>query len=381
MKVLVVSHLYPSDTSPMTGIFVEQQAVALSRLMEIEVLSVSQTGRGGVERRQSIHITRVRLGGMRWLPSRLSTLLRAIPYAWSLVRHIRRSPHPPNLMHAHYGFPDGVVAIFVGRLLRIPVVVTLHGSDVNRQIAKGTGGSHVARALTRADCLIFVSSALKVKFETVVPAGQFRSIVLHNGYDSTCITHVSKNTPSNLLFLGTLNPVKNPDILLRAFASSDLAVLGISLLVAGDGPLRIPLESLVEELGIAKHVKFLGRVEHRQVPALLRDAIALVLPSSSEGLPIVVLESLASGTPVVASKVGGIPEIIADERFGILVEPGCSAQLSNALRAAVERDWDSQWIAENAPIMDWADNAKRLVELYREVYSIYPGNQPRRVDG
>jgi len=130
-----------------------------------------------------------------------------------------------------------------------------------------------------------------------------------------------------LVFAGRLGPQKAVGILLAALADVD----GVSLVVAGDGPERAALERRAAELGLDGRVRFLGSVPRETVLRLFRAADASVLPSAWENFPHTVVEALAVGCPVIATSVGGVPEVVRDGENGLLVAPNDAAALGEAI--------------------------------------------------
>ena len=139
--------------------------------------------------------------------------------------------------------------------------------------------------------------------------------------------------PGYLLFVGRLRIRKGVEVLLEALRDRR----DVRLLIAGDGEHRDALERKTAELGLGPAVKFLGRCEAARVRGLLRGAAALVVPSTYEGMPLVVLEAMESGIPVVASRVSGIPEVVEDGRTGWLVAPEDPRGLARALAEVLDR--------------------------------------------
>jgi glycosyltransferase involved in cell wall biosynthesis len=136
--------------------------------------------------------------------------------------------------------------------------------------------------------------------------------------------------PGYLLFVGRLRIRKGVEVLLEALFP------GMRLLIAGDGEHRAALERKVEEMRLGSRVRFLGRCDAARVRGLLRGAAALVVPSTYEGMPLVILEAMEAGAPVVASRVSGIPEVVEDGRTGWLVPPENPGALAAALTEVVE---------------------------------------------
>ncbi|MBE0417799.1 MAG: glycosyltransferase [Coriobacteriia bacterium] len=366
-SVVVLTHLYPSPDSPGRGSFVEEQCRALSEHCDLTVV----TGRWDLDTRTeessgAIHVIAVPLRAAAGLPSTLR-VANAIPgYTKAALGEIRRLDGPPDLIHAHFALPDGVTAIRVGRAVRVPVVVTLHGSDFNRQMSRPVVGALLASYIARAEGVIAVSQQIADGFSARVPHAANRVEFVPNGYDSALIRLEPKPDSGGFLFVGSLTPVKNPLVLLRAFARIASQTTR-DLTMIGEGHLRPDVERAVSDFGISDRVRLLGRIPHDQLQPHFRNAHALVLPSASEGMPLVVIESLATGTPVVASAVGAIPDLVEPGRSGLLVTPGDVDELADALLRAERTPWDNAGIAQSAPIIDWAENARRVAAIYRRL--------------
>ncbi|MFW2388685.1 MAG: glycosyltransferase [Polyangiales bacterium] len=221
-----------------------------------------------------------------------------------------------ELVHAH-GYKALVYSIFA-RSKRSSLVVTHHGETGHDRLARLYEG--LARSLyARVDLVFAVSNATT---EALVAAGVPRSKLrtVPNPVSLPAPGSEAGSPPSEgaLLFLGRLSEEKGLDVLLRALATPR-APKELSLDVAGDGPCADQWKALSTELGLENRVRWLG--VRRDVPELLSKAEALVLPSRREGLPLVILEAAASEVPVVASRVGGVPEAVWEGENAILVAP------------------------------------------------------------
>lgn len=365
-RVLLVSHLYPTNDSSSYGIFVREQAEALARHFDVHVL----VGRYGLRESRTLRddardltIHEVALPAYGTLPSSLTVLRALTPYARaasSLIEELR-----PHIVHAHFGVPDGVVATQAAAS-RVPVVVTLHGSDFHRQLTRPLFGRMIARRLAMADLLIGVSPAITegIQSSCNIPADRVQFLV--NGYNSGEIRSHPHREPKYFLFAGGLIERKNPDVLLEAYASIAQRVPH-GLVMVGDGPMRPALEQRVLALGLTDRVQVLGQRAHGELDGLLADAVAMVLPSRSEGLPIVVNEALASGTPVIASRLPGTEVQVSRPEFGLLVPAGDVQALSEALVTAAGTEWDYSLIARECGIPSWAEYAQGLAVLYEKL--------------
>jgi glycosyltransferase involved in cell wall biosynthesis len=196
--------------------------------------------------------------------------------------------------------------------------------------------------------------------------------VIPNGYDDSVFTLAEDERDLGLLFVGNLVPTKNVAMLLRAFARVRRTV-NLPLTIVGDGFLRSSLTELAATLGILDIVHFLGVQSRGEVADLMARAHALVLPSLSESWGVVVAESLARGTPVVASRVGGVPEIVESGEGGILVTPGDEDALASALTAIARRRPDRRSVAAASRARPWSEQARHIAAVYASVLGAGPG--------
>lgn len=304
---------------------------------------------------------------------------------------LRSRSGPLAVVHAHWLHPHGFAAALVGRLLRRPVILTAHGSDVGRLIGNDAHAGYYRRAMLaavrRAEAVVCVSRAIAERL-AALGAPRERLIVIPNGIDlerfqprdrNTCRAEIARtygtslvSTSSDsrlLLFAGDLVPVKQVDRLLRAVATLGKAqgASAFRLVIAGEGSERDRLRALAAELDLGDRVTFAGRRPHAEMPTWLAAADVAVLPSASEGLPLFILEALASGTPVVASRVGGVPECVEDGVTGILVDPVTVEGLAAGLARALARSWDRAALAAAARPFSWDVITGRLETLYNSL--------------
>lgn len=235
--------------------------------------------------------------------------------------------HTNLLVSSIYGW-------IAAKLLKLPVVITIHGENIfNLQ----HGGNIFPFIVRHSDSLIAVSYQLRAYID------EYRKIknakVVYNGIDTDRFNGNLSRTkvraglgllPDDLVIgtVGGLRPAKNHSVLFSAFKKVKEVNSRIKLMIVGDGPLFESLRSLVRSLKLEESVLFTG--ERRDIPELLTVMDIFVLPSLFEGLPISLIEAMASGLPVVASRVGGIPEVI-EKNNGILVQPDDTEGLKDAL--------------------------------------------------
>jgi len=276
MRILLVSQMYPGADAPDLGTFVAELERALSeRGHEVE-RAVLDTRAGG--KRRYLDLLRRTVGATR-----------------------------PDVVYAHFLVPSGLIAALAGRA---PLVVTAHGRDV-RNIGELPGVARATRfVVRRAATVVCVSDYLRIELETKVPAAAGKTAVVSSGVDlERFAVAPAPDGPTRYLCVGTLSARKNVVRLADAFAQLPVGTLTF----AGDGPLRSRLEG-------RERVRLLGRVAHDEVPSLLADAHVLCQPSLLEPLGQSLLEGMAAGRPVVATRIGGPPEFVPPEA-GVLVDP------------------------------------------------------------
>jgi len=290
MRILLVSQMYPGPDAPDLGTFVAQVERALcDRGHEIERAVVDT--RGG--------------GKLRYL---------------DLARRTVRAAKP-DVVYAHFLVPSGLIAALAGRA---PLVVTAHGRDV-RNIGELPGIAAATRLVVRrASSVVCVSDYLRRELEARLPEAVGRTEVISSGVDLEQFALAPEpDGPTRYLCVGSLSERKNVVRLADAFAS-----LGgdASLTFVGDGPLRRALAG-------RDRVHLHGRVAHAEIPALLAASHVLCQPSMLEPLGQSLLEGMAVGRPVVATRIGGPPEFVPPDA-GVLVDPLDTDELARALRTA-----------------------------------------------
>ena len=267
-------------------------------------------------------------------------------YGHCFVRSVRKcfdraiEEFRPDILFAPWAYPDGWAAVRLGKTSGLPVVIQCHGSDVLLLDRFPSRRKRTVEAVTGADGVVAVSRDIARNLEAMgVPADRIR--VVYDGVDFTKFHPVPKSDAKSalkisgpspmLLFVGNLVPVKAVDVLLEACGQLLREKFDFQLVIVGDGPLRPKLEAQRAVLGLTEHVKFVGAITHEALPSWFQAADLFVLPSHSEGVPTVLLEASACGTPWVASRVGGIPEI---EQLGLsrLVPPNTPSELAKAVR-------------------------------------------------
>jgi sugar transferase (PEP-CTERM/EpsH1 system associated) len=253
---------------------------------------------------------------------------------WSLQRLFRRER--PDVVHTH-GWGTLLEGMLAARLAGVPSVI--HGEHGTLQM-KTYQRWLQRRAWTSADRVLSVSSRLAERMATTMQVPTERITTIRNGVDLSRFGSSDRGAArsglglsNDTLVIGTVGrlvPVKDHATLLEAISLLTKRGVDVTLLVSGDGPLHATLQARVRDLGIEHSVRFLG---HRQdVEVVLAALDVFVLSSVSEGLSNTILEAMASGLPVVATRVGGAEELVVDGETGLLVEPGLPRKMAEALQ-------------------------------------------------
>jgi teichuronic acid biosynthesis glycosyltransferase TuaC len=290
----------------------------------------------------------------------------------NFITEIQRARFRFDLIDAHYFYPDGVAAALLGRHLGKPVVITARGTDVNLIPEYRMPRRLVRWAAARAAGLIAVSQALRARLiELGVPGSRIE--VLRNGVDLDLFAPDDRAAARRelgldpdgpiVLSVGSLIPRKGHDLAIRAAA----AMPETTLLIVGEGSEGAALRRLVARLSVADRVHFLGSMPQQRLAIAYNAADVLVLASSREGLPNVVLEALACGTPVVATAVWGTPEVVAAPVAGRLVEERSPEALARAIRELLADPPARAAVRAYAEQFDWGPTTAGQIRMFRSI--------------
>ncbi|MBW9223553.1 glycosyltransferase [Methanothermococcus sp. SCGC AD-155-E23] len=266
-----------------------------------------------------------------------------------------------EIIHSHYAFPQGFLGALLSRKYRIPHVLTLHGSDVLLLSKHPLGRILFNYALKYCDRIICVSKYLK---EQLPKEYQDKSEVIYNGVDFKIFYDEGIDEDYGL-FVGSFVPQKGLYTLIEAVKNIDFDFKFI-----GDGPLFSKVKEYIEKKGI-KNIQLLGRKDQMEVAKYIRRCSFLVLPSTSEGLGMTLLEAMASGKCVIGSNVGGIPELIRDNYNGFLFEANNVEMLREKIEILVNDRELRKKMGRNgrefSRRFSWEGVAKRLDTIYKEL--------------
>jgi len=399
VRVLLFSTLFPSSARPGHGVFVETRLRELLRSGQVQARVVAPVPwfpstdlRHGsraliastprAETRHGIDVQHPRYFLVPKVSQSIHPFVLALG-ALPALRRLQRQGFDFDLIDAHFYYPDGVAAALLARWLGKPLIVTARGSDLNV-----FGRDAVPRTLMRwaggvADASIGVCQALvDVLQGWGLPMARLH--VVRNGVDTQRFypqpqaamrTALGIGGAPLLLSVGNLVPVKGHDIALQAMARLLPRHAGARLVFVGDGPLRAELQAQAQALGLAEQVHFAGAVPNETLAAWYSAADILVLASRSEGWANVLLESMACGTPVVATAVGGTGEVVTADGVGRLVPPSNPVALAEGVESLLADPPDRAKVRAHAEGFGWDESTAAQLHLFRSVLARHRAGQ------
>lgn len=364
MKICIVPTMFPKYKGDYYGSFVYDEAKELvKRGYEVHVLTQHNPKISYEEIMDGIIVHR-----FRWLePKKFKALvhfmgvvdtLRIFTLIISLFFNLFRLTYKNdfNIIHAHSTVPTGLVAVLVSKIMKIPIFITVHGMDVNNYI-EHPFKRLISFTLKNCDMVITVSNDLAKKVKSLGVDGNnikiLRNAVDTNRFKPSNIQKIRKKYNINekdilILFVGYLDTFKGVFELLGAFHELSKKRENIKLMMVGEGPKITELKNKVSEFELEKSVIFAGKISHKIIEEYYQSADIFVLPSYSEGVPLSILEAMASGLPIISTKVGGIPEIIEEGKNGFLVYPKDKKKLEMFLDYLVQDQDLKKTFAKNS---------------------------------
>jgi len=389
MKVLTFTTLYPNNVWPNNGVFIQERMTNFAKLNGCEVKVVApipyfpsiklgsrwkysqvtkQELREGLEVYHPRYFMTPKVGMSFY---GLKMFLSVLP----AVKKIKRD-FSFDIIDAHYAYPDGFAAVLLGKYLKKPVVVSARGSDIHLYSRLPIIQRLLRFTLQNSARIISVCSALKnVIIRLGIPEENIS--VIGNGVDVEKFFSVPREEarkkmklPDKLVILsiGHLTPNKGFDLLIKAVRNLYAEANGkdLYLAIVGEGRYRKELERLISSLGLNEYVRLAGEAPHKDLHNWYSVADIFCLVSEDEGWPNVVLESLACGTPVVATPVGGIPEIIRSDGIGLLTKRN-EQDIAKTISIALKKEWNPNEIIQYAREHTWHKVALSIHDAFQSV--------------
>jgi glycosyltransferase involved in cell wall biosynthesis len=375
LRILTFTSLYPNKISPLQAIFIHQRVVHLARRPGTSVEVVAPVPYfpswlpntrwqhlGQVPRQEEIDGVRVhhpRFPLVTGISMPLHGLLEFLGSV-SLARRLHKE-NPFDCIDAHFVYPDGFAAVLLGGILSLPVIVSARGTDINVYPSFRSIRPMLRWTLAHAAGAIAVSADLKKKMIALgAPEPNVR--VISNGVDAERFQRKFLGLPQDVpiaVSVGSLIESKGHHLLISAAGELTRRFPELRLYIMGEGVYRARLEGLVREKNLQDHVFLMGNRPNEELSSWFSAADINCLMSSREGWPNAVSESLACGTPVLATRAGGIPEIITSPDIGTLVERDIRS-IAAGLEMSLTKSWNRQEIAKCGRARSWDKVAEEV---------------------
>jgi glycosyltransferase involved in cell wall biosynthesis len=301
-----------------------------------------------------------------------ATLLRKVPSVlrslWRLVRGLRHIR--PDIVNVHFVCAEAWYFIVLRRFFGYKVVLTFHGSDAH--LASGRNLRLLPSLVRRADRVTVVSERVLEAVQAITDVEPSSISLIPNGiplefWSRPTGRDALRYQSRTVIAVGRLERVKGYDVLMRAMSSLIGLVPDARLILIGEGSERRQLEEEADRLGMTTFVTMTGRLDAGAIRERLNRAAAFVLPSRSEGLPLALLEAMASGLPVVATGVGGVPEVLTPQS-GIIVPPDTPHAIAKALASIMSDPTRAQQMGAEARVRAQSFSSERAADAYERLF-------------
>jgi len=406
LNVLMLVSSYPRSKEDTASVFLRHLAHSLSeRGIHIQVLTPAE-GRGGSQMEENVSVHR-----FRYFPKRLQKLaygsgilpnLKRAPWLWievplflicmtgSLIRLIRK--HRPDLIHAHWILPQGLIAVLAKYLYGTPIITTAHGADafaLQSRLSNWLKQFVVVKSDVWTSNTRFTSEAIGFGYSAslpkphVIPMGV--NVELFSSGDRTKLRRQLPQNELLVLFIGRLVEKKGCHDLLQAYSLISPGLRArTTLWIVGDGDEGVKLREYAARIGAEAKIRFWGAISNFLLPDFYAAADLFAVPSieaesgDTEGQGVVLLEAFAGMTCVLATRVGGISEVVRDGLNGVLLEPHDPRQLATAMERLLSDESLRARLAKSAfadvKAYGWEKVAEKFEELYRQISPSNPNS-------
>ncbi|CAB1055281.1 hypothetical protein D1BOALGB6SA_14 [Olavius sp. associated proteobacterium Delta 1] len=387
VKLLLTTSIFPNSYEPTKGIYIYRQAKALLEFCDVKVIAPvpyvpgwmklpTYEGYLRVPRKENLNGLEV-LYPRYVVTPRIGRAFYGLSYFVSVWNCARKNAADSKVILTYWAYPDGFGSVLLGKKRGLPVLLGGLGCDINDAENDRIRRRMVSFALRKSEHVMSVSAAMKRKM-CYLGVPEDKVIVIPNGVEEKFkpikqsearnqidlgIVDSTDSKEKWILYIGRFSSEKGLETLLKA--TKVLAERGskVRVILVGNGPEKKKLENMSIAIGLSKILRFVDEVSHEKVPIIMNCADVFCLPSIREGWPNVVMEALACGIPVVASNVGGLPEIIAHHDYGLLVPAGDPVGLADGLESAINRIWDKDVVRSAVRNRTWKHVAEEIWNL------------------
>lgn len=357
-KIMILSGIAPSGDGK-GATFIRNRCEKLSEFYEIKVISFNNYPSKMLKKfkyktsnkRKSIEFNNFEWKFINEKISISKILLKKLClksyFLFKYNKLIKQVDNSYDIIQAHFAFPDGYLALMINKKLKIPYVVTCHGSDIHTLTKNKKFKKYIIKALNNADKVFFVSEFLYQKAKEcgfnsenyeITTNGVNHNVFYKHANKEKLIEKYNLDKKNTIIgFVGNLEYIKGADRLIAIFQKIEKLNKDVEFIVVGDGTLK---NKLFNELCSCKKIKFTGKINQQEVAEHMNCMDYLIVPSRNEGQGNVILEAYACGTEVIATDCGGIPEIIRDKRYLVKNNENIEEQITNIIDSEKSYDLD-----------------------------------------
>lgn len=377
-RLLFISNLFPDTREPYRGLDNATVLHHLSDRWKIRVIGLRPSlpwQRRTYEPRPADAVFQLQYLRVPYLP-KIGSRVNHRLMAHALRRHLSMHAHQPEIVLSSWIYPDSCAVAWLTRGLGLPFTAIAQGSDVHQYLRIPARREVILRHLPDAKAVITRSAELaRLLGEAGLPATRLHPV--YNGVDRSIFqpgdkaaARLALGLPADarvVLFVGNFYAIKNPLTLLQAHArlGAQSGLEATLLMLVGGGELEPQMRALAAQSGTTSRIHFAGRQDAAGVALRMQAADVLCLPSDNEGVPNVILEAFTCGLPVVASRVGGIPEVHTGDGLGRLVPPRDPQALASALAEVLRHLPSHEAIVEHARQFTWEHAADSYHDLLK----------------
>lgn len=363
-KILIITNLYPLPWQPTRAIFNYQQFGYLEEKADIYYLIPVAFLDWWKHREQFNKIDKnIKYVPYFYIPKFGRRLYgKLMQWSLSLLASSWIKSISPTKILASWAYPDAVAAVAIAKKFNTEFYFKVHGSDINMHAAFPERAKQITAMADHAQGILSVSQDLANKMIDM-GINKNKIHVIYNGVNLEKFKPKPTNTESPyIVFIGNLKHDKGVIELLNAFILIHQKFPNLQLKYIGNGNMAAKLQDIINEHKLNEKVKLEGVKAHDELPDIIAQAKLLTLPSYNEGVPNVVLEAMACATPVVVTRVGGIPEVVT-EKTGVIATEISADAIAYCLQEAIEKKWDYSAIRTHAELFSWNKNTNELAAM------------------
>jgi glycosyltransferase involved in cell wall biosynthesis len=383
-NLLVIGNTFPDIESNYVGdVFVKEQVKYLKNYFE-KVYVISPAAYGIEQLRKTHHkdygFDNVRVYFPRYVNFPLFYYYSRNFWIYlekrAILKLLKKENISFDLIHAHFTWPSGAVAVELKSELEVPVVITEHTSTTFKKIIDKKDSQYI-KTWKLSDAIIRVRKNDIHFFDSVgIPLDKVYCVP--NGYDDNKFAKLDEQTCRKklnlpldkkiILNVGNLyGDVKGHKYFIEAMKKIVRNRKDVLCIVVGSGRLKHALKNQIKEFGLEGYVKLVGGKPHDEIPIWMNACDVFVMPSLRESFGVVQIEAMACGKPIVATYNGGSEEIIISEDYGLLVKPANPEDLAEKILIALDKEWDSEKIVEYVERFRWKEIAGEILDVYVRV--------------